>query len=140
MEFMEKISYKIAHYSSENNFDDKEFLECDFELKKLENDYLRTNSEKEKINLLSKIEELKSKRDSIVIRIGDFFPKYMSNFCSFLQTLKDNYLKDLSKKKFNKKEEQDTFEYFMFFISNYDFEEMPDFMYLVWKYSFQDLT
>ena len=40
--------------------------------------------------------------------------------------------------KFDKKEEKDIFEYFMLFITNFNFENITRIICDVWKYSFQD--
>ena len=40
--------------------------------------------------------------------------------------------------KFDKKEEKDIFEYFMLFITNFNFEKLTQIICDVWKYSFQD--
>jgi hypothetical protein len=141
-EFLGQIQNKIIHYSEETQFiniTNKEFLECKSKIEKLENEIMKVKSENEKDKIKPELEKLKNEKISLGICEGDFFKKYLNNFSNYLLTIKDTYLKDLTQKKFDKKEDQDMFEYFMLYITNYDFEEMVEYMYDVWKYSFHNL-
>ena len=141
-EFLGQIQSKIIYYSEETQFiniTNKEFLECKSKIEKLENEIMKLKSENEKDKLKQELEKLKNEKISLGVCEGDFFKKYLNNFSNYLLTIKDTYLKDLTQKKFDKKEDQDMFEYFMLYITNYDFEAMVEYMYDVWKYSFQNL-
>ena len=55
---------------------------------------------------------------------GNFFNEYLSKFNIFLSCIQDTYLIKLTTMKFDKKEEKDIFEYFMLFITNFNFEKL----------------
>jgi len=134
---IEKLKIQILNVQYGNDNDKEIDKELD---KEKDKEKVLEIDKKEKIeNLNKKIEEYKGRMLNIGFNEGGFFSKYLNNFYYFLLSIKDTYLKDFCKKKFLKKEEQDIFEHFMLFISSYDFEEIPDYMISVWKYSFLDL-
>ena len=141
-EFIGKIKEKILYYSQEKyfkNIKNEEFIKCNKNIKKLESELKDNISETLKNKLLELIENEKKIRTSIILSEGDFFKKYLYHFYKFLLTIKNTFLKDFSKKKLNKKEDKEFFERFMFYISNYDFENLTREMLDVWEKSFTNL-
>ena len=144
-EFLKQLQEKIAYYSEDSQI---QIIENDLisfynkEIDKLEIQILKvSHNEEDELKILrKKIKGFKKERLSIGFNKGGFFSEYLNNFYYFILSIKDTYLKDFSKRKFDKKEEQNTFEYFMLYISNYDFEKIPEYMYSVWKYSFIPLN
>ena len=86
------------------------------------------------------MEKQKNNLYSIILFESKFFRSYLVEFNNYLTIIKDTFLKDLSKKKFDKKEDRYIFEYFMFFISNYDFEYITEEIIHIWKHSFKVLN
>ena len=79
----------------------------------------------------------KNKKKKIYALIeGNFFKIYLKKFYSYLYVIQDAYLKKLSTIKFTEEDDKHIFEYFMFFISNYNFENITSAIRDVWKYSF----
>ena len=70
----------------------------------------------------------------------DFFKNYLFQLNKFFKCINDTFLKDLSIYNFNSKENQKVFEYFIFYISNYDFENLDLEIKLVWEDSFKELN
>ena len=140
-EFLEQIKKKITHYESKNIDDDVEsekIKSCKEFIEKMTNELNKPNIT---IKMINKIKEnIKKAKDNLKLYSfieGDFFNEYLSKFFLFLSSIKETYLKELSISKFNTKEEQYIFEYFMIFISNYNFENITQAICDVWKYSFQ---
>ena len=69
---------------------------------------------------------------------GNFFKKYLAGLNEFLSGITETYIQKLSQIKFDKKHDKDIFEYFMFFITNYDFENINTIICNVWKRTFED--
>jgi len=102
---------------------------------------LDDNSTPLKKYLIQIINELEENRKIISLIEGNFFEEYLFNFNKFLIVLKDSFLKSFTNNYFfDFKENQQIFEYFMLFISHYNFEKIDKETINVWKYSFTDLN
>ena len=142
MELLSQIKRKIEYYESSNNINDiqvesDKIKECDKHIKEMKEKLLEPNhSEIFIIKTKKLIEKAEKNRKLYLIIEGNFFHKYLSGFNFFLCGIQDTYLKELSTIKFSKVEDKEIFEYFMLFISHYNFENITTVKYLVWKSSF----
>ena len=142
-EFLGRIEKKILYYADKNKFkytQNKDYLLSNKIIQNLESNLNDDLSEPLRKGLNNLITQAYNRRESIIICVGDFFLKYLDNFREFLLTINNTYLKDFSKKKFDKKEDRELFERFMLFISNYEFENIPNLILDVWKNSFETLS
>ena len=141
--FMNRLENKMTFYTQDSNFfeiENKDYIKAKENIKKMEDD-LREKHTLQYIKELNDIlEKQKNNLYSIMLFEGKFFKSYLKKFSRFLAVIKDTFLKDLSKKKFVKKEDKYTFEYFMFYISNFDFENITPEIIHVWKHSFKVLN
>ena len=141
-EFLSRIEKKIEHYISDlNDIEIKsvKIIECDKYIQDMKDELKKPNrSESFILKTLQLIEKAEKNRKIYALIEGNFFKKYLKKFNSFLCGIQDTYLKELSATKFKKKEEKNMFEYFMFFISNYNFEGITSVIRDIWKYSFID--
>ena len=141
--FMSRLESKMNFYSEESHFfeiENKDYINAKENIKKIEDD-LREKHTLQYIKELNDIlERQKNNLYSIILFEGKFFKSYLKQFSLYLKVIKETFLKDISKKKFDKKEDKYTFEYFMFFISNYDFENITKEINHVWKHSFKILN
>ena len=141
-EFLGQIQKKIVYYSDESIFDDiksQKLNECNDNINKFKIELKNDISDKFKEEIDNLIEAEEKKKSSIILCEGNFFKLYLNNFNAFLSGIKDTYLNNFSKKKFENKEDRNTFEYFMLFITHYDFEKLYDYINYVWEYSFKNI-
>ena len=141
-QFLFQINGKMEHYQSQNTIDGIEIksdkiIKCDERIKKME-DYLK---EKKHLNFFIEdtkklIEKEKENRKLLVLIEGNFFKKYLTKFNDFLTGIKDTYIKELSTMIFKDEKNKNVFEYFMLFISHYNFENITTMKCLVWESSF----
>ena len=138
--FVTLMIKRMEHY--EDNIDYNEMkstkiIECDQFIKKLEDELkAKEHSEIFIIKTHKLIEEEKQKKKIYALIEGNFFKIYLKKFYSYLYVIQDAYLKKLSTIKFTEEDDKHIFEYFMFFISNYNFENITSAIRDVWKYSF----
>lgn len=138
--FVTLMIKRMEHY--EDNIDYNEMkstkiIECDQFIKKLEDELkAKEHSEIFIIKTHKLIEEEKQKKKIYALIEGNFFKIYLKKFYSYLYVIQDAYLKKLSTIKFTEEDDKHIFEYFMLFISNYNFENITSAIRDVWKYSF----
>ena len=113
LQFLSQINEKIVYYQSQNTIDGIEITE----------------------ELIKKIKE---NRKLLVLIEGNFFKKYLPKFNYFLTGIKDTYLKELSTMTFEDEKNKNVFDYFMLFISHYNFENITIMKCLVWESSFEN--
>ena len=140
--FMEQLKKKIIFYTRESNFfeiDNEDYKRTRNNILKLEVEFGKKNPKKYSDELKLILENQKLHLESIILCDGNFIKSYLINFNDFLAAIKDTFLNNLSKKKFDTKEDKYIFEYFMFYISNYNFENIPGNIIHVWENSFKIL-
>lgn len=135
-----QIKRKIKYYESINDIEIKseQLIELEKKIKNMKDELKNKHSElflKETKELIKKAEK---NRNLYILVEGDFFHKYLSEFNFFLYGIQDTYLKELLNIKFTKEQDRNIFEYFMLFISYYNFEKITTVNYLVWKCSFEN--
>ena len=139
-----QIHLKMEYYISLDNINEMELkseniIKYDKLIKKYEDELKVKNcSEKSIDNSKKLIEKYKLLKEYYLLIEGNFFKKYLSKFSIFLQEIKDTYLKKLSTIKFVNEEDKNIFEYFMLFISYYNFESISRDICSVWKCSFDN--
>ena len=133
-----KINNRIEAYKKIDNIESKKLNECKNNLKKMRNDMKEMKYSQNIYDMGQLIKKTEEKKEYICIIEGNFFKLYLKNFMLFLQIINKNYLKDLTMKKFDSKEEKETFEYIILYISNTDFENFNSLGY--WKLTFKDST
>ena len=144
-EFLLQLKRKINYYYYKgiidyNTIKSEKLQNCIKLINQMENELKRPKiSDDSKITLKKLIKKAEENRNSIALVEGNFFKEYLIRFYIFLSEIKDSLLQDFSHFNFDKKENKDIFEYFMLFISNYDFEKIPFYIYSVWKFSFKNL-
>ena len=139
-DFITQIYKKMEYYKGISKKIESKKLE---EQDKLINDIeekIKTCPKDEKDIYIQLINEAKEKRKTIYLIEGNFFKNYLSKFNMFLTPIKDTFLKDINNLDFNLKENQYIFEYFMIFISNYDFENLDQEIITAWDCSFKELN
>ena len=143
-EFLSQIRKKITYYESSNNINFKEIKSdkiknCYELLKSLEDTLNEPNHpETYKINIKKNIDKVKKNIKLYALLEGNFFKKYLTNLNEFLSGINETYVQMLSQIKFDKKDDKDIFEYFMFFITNYNFENLTTIICNAWKKTFED--
>ena len=139
-----QIHLKMEYYISLDNINEMELkseniIKYDKLIKKYEDELKVKNcSEKSIDNSKKLIEKYKLLKEYYLLIEGNFFKKYLSKFSIFLQEIQDTYLKKLSTIKFVNEEDKNIFEYFMLFISYYNFESISRDICSVWKCSFDN--
>ena len=137
-----QLKRKIKYYEENKGINEKgiesiKLNECDKYIKDMEKELNNPKHSKEFYDKTQlHIKQAKINRKLYAIIEGNFFQKYLKKFNSFLEVLKETYIKELSTIKFDNKKERDIFEYFMLFISNYDFENFTATIRGVWEFSF----
>ena len=142
-EFLSQFIKKMEYYQSldiinYNDLKSEKINKCNENIKNMEDSLKNTHNEnfvKEKLQLIEKEKEI---RKTYLFIEGKFFENYLCKFNFFLYAIKDTYLKKLSTIKFVTKEDKSIFDYFMLFISHYNFEKMTKNKCLVWSSSFID--
>ena len=133
----------MKFYTQESNFfevENEDYIKTINNIHKIEIELKKKHSNKFIENLTKILENQKLYLESIILFEGNFFKSYLIKFNDFLTVIKDTFLNNLSKKKFDTKEDKYLFDYFMFYISNYDFEDIHDNIIHVWEYSFKILN
>ena len=137
--FLEQIKRKMEHYSSSNIIIDiksDKIIKCDKFILDIKQELQKEHPDSYVNKMKQCLEQFEENKKMYMVIEGNFFIKYLSGFHSFLNKIKDTYLKELSIIKFEKEEDKNIFEYFMLFISSYNFENITQDKLLVWKYSF----
>ena len=137
-----QLKKKLQYYEEQEKINENEIksiklIECDNHIIDLKKELSKPGHPKDFIEKTQKLLE-NTEKDRKVYQIieGNFFGKYLKKFNSFLNVLKDTYIKELPLIKFEEKKDRDIFEYFMLIISNYDFENINAIKRDVWKSSF----
>ena len=144
IKFLSQIKRKIEYYASLDNInydemESKVIKQINKRIKEMEDSLIKPNHSKLFIDDTKKlIEKAKENRKLYGLIEGNLFLNYLAKFKFFLGGIKDTYLKAISITKFEKEDDKNNFEYFMLFISNYNFESITRLKYLVWKSSFED--
>ena len=141
--FMKQLKKKMKFYTQESNFfevENEDYIKTINNIHKIEIELKKKHSNKFIENLTKILENQKLYLESIILFEGNFFKSYLIKFNDFLTAIKDTFLNNLSKKKFDTKEDKYLFDYFMFYIPNYDFEDIHDNIIHVWEYSFKILN
>ena len=138
-EFIEQIYKKMNYYKEKSeDFDSVKLDKQDKLINEMEEAY-KTWPKDKKEEFRQLINNAKENRKTINLIEGNFFKSYLFNLNKFFNAIKDTFLNDFTNLNFNSKENQQIFEYFIFYISNYEFENLEREAIKVWEYSFKEL-